>query len=216
MSDDVNNLLELPTLWYHGTHNFRTQGIDEKGIDLSKSRRYLDFGPGFYLTTNYEQAEKQAFRVTRDYNMEQNKKFIDNGELAELTFGTVMVYELDNLLLAHSTVGHIFEETDEDWAKFILGNRSPKAEEFGYPFHNIDRKYEYVYGPLADGFRIPKLIKDLEKGRINKDTFLNKISEVYQFPYNNQLSLHTENAIECLTFKEVQVIDTRKPLNTGR
>lgn len=214
MNNDVLDVLELPAIWYHGTHHFRTEGITQNGIDLSKSRPFLDFGPGFYLTSNYEQAQKQAVRVTKDHNKEQNKNFIDNGEPAELTFGTVLIYELDNTFLKQHAIGQIFEVTDEDWARFILGNRSLKAKKLNYTFHNRDGRYEYVYGPLADGLRIPRLIRELEKNRISEQTFFEQISSVFQFPYNNQLSLHTLKSISSLNLKEVQAVDTRKPLNT--
>ena len=58
MMTNFNDILDLPTKWYHGTHYFRLQGIIENGIDLSKSRKRLDYGPGFYLTTNFDQAVK--------------------------------------------------------------------------------------------------------------------------------------------------------------
>ena len=33
--------------------------------DIYHSRQYLDFGPGFYVTTMYDQAEKYANRFIR-------------------------------------------------------------------------------------------------------------------------------------------------------
>lgn len=217
MMTNFNDVLDLPTVWYHGTHYFRFQGISENGIDLSKSRKRLDFGPGFYLTTNYNQAVKQAIRVMKDYNKEQDKEFRDNGILQEYTEGIVMTYELDNLFLKEQTEGHLFQEVTQDWSMFILGNRSRKAKKFGYHFHNRDIRFDYVYGPLADGMDIPRIINDLEKERIDEHTFFLKISEAFLFPDNNQLSLHTDKALSSLILKGVEVVELPEPQsNTGR
>lgn len=35
---------------YHGTNESSALSIVNDGIDLSKSKKYLDFGPGFYMT----------------------------------------------------------------------------------------------------------------------------------------------------------------------
>lgn len=216
MSYDVIDLKTLPSIWYYGTHHIRTEGIIERGIDLSKSRARLDFGPGFYLTSNFEQAKRRALAVTMDFNKEQNKNFINHGTPAGLTFGTVIVYELDVAFMASHMKGLLFNRTDMDWGEFILGNRSIKAEEFGYNDHNRDGRYDWVYGPLADGLKIPKLIRDLEKERINKETFLIKITEAFEFPYNNQLSLHSENTLGFLIYKEVLQVGEQQTLDSRR
>ena len=74
---------------YHGTN--RTSAIDiwKNGIDLSKSKPYLDFGPGFYTTSDKSLAVGRAinnvYKLNR-HNKEQEKPYvvilkIDNEEL---------------------------------------------------------------------------------------------------------------------------------------
>lgn len=209
-------ILDLSSTWFHGTHSFSFQGIVENGIDLTQSNPRLDFGPGFYMTTNYEQAKKQAARKAGWYNDEQDEDHERWGKKPEYASGTIMRFEIDLEALSHSPSPNIFESTNHAWAVFILGNRTKKPEEFNYPFHNRNKNFDFVYGPLADGFNIPSLISQYEKKRIDLPEFLRQISR-YEFPTNNQLSVHTEYAVSCLNLKEVDHIDITRPhLNPGR
>lgn len=188
----------------------------ENDIDLTQSNPRLDFGPGFYMTTNYEQAVKQAERKAGWYNDEQDEDYEKTGRKPEYAAGTIMTYDIDLEALSHCRVPHIFEDTNTDWAVFILGNRTKKPEKFDYPFHNRDKYFDFVYGPLADGRHIPRLISHLEKDKIDMPEFLRQISR-YEFPNHNQLSVHTETAVSCLNLKEVAHIEITRPhLNPGR
>ncbi|HEV3236706.1 MAG TPA: DUF3990 domain-containing protein [Gemmataceae bacterium] len=48
-------------LW-HGCTQLDAQNIEANGIDLTRSRNGLDFGPGFYTTTDRGQADRWARR----------------------------------------------------------------------------------------------------------------------------------------------------------
>ena len=217
MMNQSEKILDLSDTWYHGTHVVATEGITEMGIDLTLSRKRLDFGPGFYLTNNYEQAVKQAVRKTEDYNDVQDQNYADTGQQPEYTIGTIMAYNLNLEELSHTKV-HFFDGTDMDWALFILGNRTKKPKKFEISYHNRDKSLDAVYGPVADGRRkFFQLLTDIEKDRIDMPEFLRQISESFMFPYNNQLSLHTAHALSCLNLKEVDGIEVPKPhFNPGR
>ena len=49
-------------LLYHGTSKKSANNIRKYGVDLSYSRKNLDFGAGFYLTSNKGQAKNWAYR----------------------------------------------------------------------------------------------------------------------------------------------------------
>ena len=85
---------------YHGTN------MDFDTIDLAKSKPNKDFGQGFYLTADYEQALAMA-RI----------------KVEQLEFGEplVLAYEVDEELMKSLKILH-FKEYSEDWAKFILLN----------------------------------------------------------------------------------------------
>ncbi|MCP2323522.1 lysophospholipase L1-like esterase [Hamadaea flava] len=51
---------------YHGTSQAYAQDIRDHGIDIAKGERYVDFGRGFYLTTDLAQARAWAERNFAD------------------------------------------------------------------------------------------------------------------------------------------------------
>ena len=83
---------------YHGTDLSQAENIIKKGVDLSKSRKYLDFGRGFYLTPSYSQAENWSKRTGSP---------------------CVLGFELDVTNLNVKK----FNKADRDWAEFIVKNR---------------------------------------------------------------------------------------------
>ncbi|KAI3344163.1 DUF3990 domain-containing protein [Clostridium botulinum] len=102
---------------YHG-------GIDiiEKP-NIAFSKKYLDFGCGFYVTTYKEQAEKWAKRR----GMRSKAKPIVNR------------YNLSDDLINYNIMN--FKEDDELWLKFICNCR--KGEE-------IYKEYDAIIGSVAD------------------------------------------------------------------
>ena len=53
---------------YHGTNYSSAINIMTNGIDLKYSKKYLDFGVGFYTTPNYDHAAISAIRATDKFN----------------------------------------------------------------------------------------------------------------------------------------------------
>ena len=108
---------------YHGSNI----GIDR--IDLSKSKIGKDFGKGFYLNPNYDQAYKMAVRA---------KKI--NKEGSEI----VSEFEFEDDILTRSELNvKIFSDYSKEWADFVVSNRNNKSE---FPIH----PYDIVVGPIAD------------------------------------------------------------------
>jgi hypothetical protein len=82
---------------YHGTTKARAASIRENGIDLSKSRPVLDFGPGFYTTRILKQAQ--------DWGAE------------------VLHFRVPRASLEHFQAKN-FSSAGSDWADFVRMNRS--------------------------------------------------------------------------------------------
>lgn len=153
---------------YHGSNT----KIEE--IDLSKCKPYKDFGQGFYLTEIREQAEKMASRTAHIYKGEP----------------VVTRFEFDESALATLSV-KIFDEPNEEWALFVLANRSKENQQ---PTHSFD----IVIGPVADD-DIAQLFRNFNDGYINLAMLVEglkykKISSQYFF--------HTETAIKYLKVYE--------------
>lgn len=188
----VDKVNELPRRWYHGTINTHAKSISD-GIKLEFCNSQVDFGKGFYLTTNKEQALKWATKKAKIHN---------DTEIGSQNFviPALVVCDIDVDLL-NSLSGLIFKEENNHWARFVLANRTINCTK--YIPHNRDMTYDYVYGPLADGNRLSLLVARAEKtGEI--DEFLQKILwSKGRFPQQNQLSIHTERAIDLITVREV-------------
>lgn len=131
---------------YHGSNM-----VFEK-IDLNKSKTNKDFGKGFYLSDNYEQAEKMA----------QFKVVTLGGNV------NVQSYEVDNEILKDNTLNiKIFNEYSKEWAEFIFANRDNNSD---IQCHD----YDIVYGPIAND-RVGLQIRKLQDGSIDFEEFLHRI-----------------------------------------
>lgn len=109
---------------YHGSNVL----IDT--VDLSFSRRGKDFGCGFYLNPDRQQAMEMASRTTQ--RMLEGKP-------------VVTAFHFDDTLLKDNSPlkVKIFEEYSKEWAEFVLLNRKNSSE---YPAH----EYDVVVGPIAN------------------------------------------------------------------
>jgi hypothetical protein len=216
----VTNALELPTIWYHGTMSISAASIS-RGVDLSKGPDdpKSDFGPGFYLTTNLEQAKKWAKGKADHHNdRERGKANKDNEYKPRFAHPSVVTFELDREALAQPhIVTMFFEVADEAWGEFILGNRCTDPDKLDIDFHNQNRVYDSVYGPLADGAKIRTLVRKTEKsiitgrGTMTKEQFIEEVRTGFPFPQANQLSIHSTEALECFAFRGViNVVESKE------
>lgn len=151
---------------YHGTNQF----FD--AIDLLKSKPNKDFGRGFYLSPDYEQALNMAHIKT-----EQQQK----GE------PIVMVYEVDEAEMEKLKIRR-FEEYSEEWAEFILANRN---NETGGSAH----QYDIVIGPIAND-RVGVQLWKYENQLIDLPTLVRKLK--YMKGMTIQYFFGTEKALSLL------------------
>lgn len=152
---------------YHGS----TVNIEQ--IDLEKSRPNKDFGRGFYLSDD----EQQAWR------MGEFKALTDGGEPVMNTY----LFDEEEL-----TSGNLrtlcFSAYTKEWAEFIFLNRNNKSNA---PAHN----YDIVYGPIAND-RVGVQIGKYEAGDISLEQFLENLK--YMKGITFQYFFGTERAISKL------------------
>ena len=110
--------------------------------------RALDFGSGFYLTSNFHQAEKWAKLV---FKRRQQGQAIIN------------VYEFDEVKAQHLKVLH-FPTANGDWLDFVVSNRKGLAK--------FD--YDIVIGAVADDATLP-VIDDYMDGRYTKEEAVRRL-----------------------------------------
>lgn len=107
---------------YHGSN------VSIEQIDLSLSRKGKDFGCGFYLNANRQQAMDMAIRTTQ--RMRSGTP-------------TVTAYLFDESILNQSGLNiKIFDDYSVEWAEFVLMNRKNTSETPAHP-------YDIVIGPIS-------------------------------------------------------------------
>lgn len=111
------------TRLYHGSN------VTIEKIDLSRSKRGKDFGKGFYLNANIDQARAMAIRTTR---------FLNEGH------ATITCFEFDEEEATKEGLNiKIFPDYSEEWAEFVVMNRRNNSDIQAHP-------YDIVIGPIAD------------------------------------------------------------------
>lgn len=150
---------------YHGSNIL----IDK--IDLRKSKPNKDFGRGFYLSDNEEQALEMA-------------------KFKTLTLGgepLISIFEFDENIITNNTLKvKVFQDYSEEWADFVFANREG--------LDNVE-EYDIVYGPIAND-TVGLQIRKLKSGNIDKVEFLNRLK--YMKGITFQYYFGTENAIKTL------------------
>ena len=152
---------------YHGSNTNIQQ------IELAKSKPNKDFGKGFYLTADIDQAQQLA---------EQRALFF-GGE------PVVNTYNFDEIALKSDSLRvKIFEEYTADWAKFVVDNRFNPTQ---VPIHD----YDIVYGPIAND-KVGVQIELFTDNLIDIDTLVQRLKYLPGITF--QYYFGTERAIALL------------------
>ena len=150
---------------YHGST------VDIEEIDLMKSKPNKDFGRGFYLSADKQQAQRLA----------EYKSFQIGG------VPVINTYDFDERLLHNGTLKTLeFDGYTKEWAEFIFANRQSKD---GSSVHD----YDVVIGPITND-RVGVQVRKYFEGEI--DTFLENLK--YMKGITFQYFFGTEKAIKYL------------------
>lgn len=152
---------------YHGSLE-----VIERPLILQPNR-LLDYGKGFYTTTSKRQAIEWVGRRMLESNA---------------TWGYVNVYELDEEKLS-DLKKLVFSEPTEEWANFVMANRTQKG---------FTHDYDIVYGPVAND-KVYLQFGLYESGAIGVETL---IRELKTYKLVDQYLFHTEKALAALHFIE--------------
>lgn len=135
---------------------------------ILKNQRLLDFGPGFYTTTNKKQAEEFSVKVYK-----RRKKGT----------ATLNIYELvESEAYQQCTLLH-FKSPDEAWLDFVTNNRAGRC---------MKKQYDLIIGPVANDnvYRTINLYTSKEINKIHALERL-KINKLFdQFVFTSEKSLN--------------------------
>ena len=181
---------------YHGTIDKYADSIMNNGILLKKSKPHLDFGPGFYTTSDKEFAISTAKWRMRRYNAFHKNDPV-KWRVVELE-----CYEDRIPLLRIKT----FEKADDLWAKFILANRSMNPKIKSAFDNNIYACYDVVSGPTADGKNgdLTQIVEALDSDKIRiEEIDYSLFAPSANSSWGHQISFHTEKSLSCIVPRRV-------------
>lgn len=152
---------------YHGSNVIVTQPR------LVHQNRTLDFGYGFYTTTNQNQAVSFAGKVT------------DRRENGSPCISMYEVPELDELQGKYKVL--IFQEPDEEWLDFVCANRNGSYD---------GERYDIVFGPVAND-TIYRTFVAYEEGILTREETIARLEVKKLF---DQMTFATEPALKELKY----------------
>ena len=152
---------------YHGSN------VTVEKPRLMPTKRLLDFGAAFYLTSDYEQARKWS---------EHAIKMRETGK------ATVSVFEFDSACLSDLRLLR-FDAPDHAWLSFVAANRT------GTP---VNDQYDIIIGPVANDQSI-RTVNDYLNGYFTEDI---AIQLLLPQKLKDQYAFKTDAALACLRFKE--------------
>ena len=150
---------------YHGSNVV----IEE--VDFTKSKPGKDFGVGFYLSADEQQAQEMA----------EKKALLMGGE------PMITCFEFDeDAALSDPDIAYLrFKNYCLEWGQFVKKNRDNKGRESLHA-------YDIVYGPIANdniGLQLRRLNADI----IDIDKFVDEIKrkggETYQYFFGTEKAL---------------------------
>ena len=146
--------------------------------NIRRGRKRTDFGQGFYLTTNFEQARRWALLKQQRENT--NKAIVS-------------IFEFDETILDNPIYKVLrYNGPSEEWLNFVVRNRK------GENAYN----YDYVMGPVAND-QLYATISLYEKGTLTAEAAIVQLKTHVLF---DQLSCHTDKAVRSLKYiKSMQV-----------
>lgn len=156
---------------YHGSN------VEVSKPELLPSKRLLDFGTGFYLTTDVEQAQKWAVRTAN--RREEGAPLIS-------------VFSIDENALAKLKLLS-FDAPNQEWLRFIAKHRTDPA---------FTDDYDVVIGPVANDQAI-RTVNNFLKGYLTEDI---AIQLLLPQKLKDQYAFKTQAALTVLKFCEVKAV----------
>jgi len=142
------------------------------------SDKFLDFGFGFYTTTSEEQALRWA-------NIKKKRTKSQHSYLN--------IYEIDEAIFSDDSFSILrFTEPTREWLEFVIANRRG----------HITHSHDFVIGPVANDM-LYRTFTLYESGVLTLQETFNRLKVHELF---DQLSFHSERALENLKFTEAQAL----------
>ncbi|WP_181042143.1 DUF3990 domain-containing protein [Enterococcus faecium] len=141
-------LFKNETIWYHGTTTQFETTISNIKVERKRRRqKALDFGVGFYLTSNRTQAVAWAKRKASMFNKHEESKHVSVRPL-------VISYTIDfnEIFQKEFSINYFGHYISEEFLDFLHLNRVELLNVIKEGRYNGNlHQYSLVYGSVADG-----------------------------------------------------------------
>jgi hypothetical protein len=139
--------------------------------------RLLDFGTGFYTTTDKEQAIKFTGKFK---NLSENR--------------IINIYEYDEIAATNTLSILKFSKANTEWLSYVVANRSGSGK---------DNDFDIVIGPVAND-RVYNVVESFELGDYSEDEAINRL---LTFRLTDQVVFKTEKALLYLKYLKYEQIE---------
>jgi hypothetical protein len=156
--------VEQALLLYHGSY------LEVSEPRLIRSTRLLDFGNGFYTTTDYEQAK----RFTERYAHAQKDRVISSYEFNESEAAEVLRFKQ-------------FDQANAGWLEYVVANRRGSG---------VKDDFDVVVGPVAND-RVFDVIEGYELGDYTQEEAIRRF---LTYRLTDQVVFKSERALGYLSF----------------
>ena len=158
---------------YHGSN------VVVEAPNTLHSERLLDFGRGFYTTSNKEQAISWAKQVA---SRREPKEQI------------LSIYEFDSIAAQRDLAIIRFTEPTAEWLDFVCANRSGRKPA---------KPYDIVFGPVAND-KVYTVVQFYENGVYDKKEAIKRLKVEALF---DQILFHTEKSLAYCRFIKFEKLE---------
>ncbi|WP_273751489.1 DUF3990 domain-containing protein [Leuconostoc mesenteroides] len=180
------------TEWYHATTQSQLTSL-QKGIDVNYNlNNALDFGAGFYLTSDLEKAKVYIGNNRKYENVDSI--FLNNDLKSD---PIVLQYHIDNLwdifIDSPNYKSCVFPTYNDEFANFVFQSRSDVSI--------VHHDYDFIYGGQTDS-NPSKLMSDYQNNTISREAVIEGLKK-----HNPQTQLYIHNQDFCDNLKIDGIID---------
>jgi hypothetical protein len=156
---------------------FHGSNVIVENPKLLRPNRTLDFGSGFYTTTNRQQAEDFARKV-------YDREFLRGAGGGRF----VSIYNVDYADMQRELALLRFEAPDAAWFDFVLANREGVYE---------GHRYDVIYGPVAND-TVYRCLVGYQAGLYTKEETIERLKVRRLF---DQMTFATEKSFSFLNYE---------------
>ncbi|BCC14001.1 hypothetical protein BC30048_4426 [Bacillus cereus] len=180
----MNLQFDPQQFFYHGTVDIFGNLISEKIIIVKRKNKGVDFGSGFYLTTNLTKAKIWA-KDKAKYAVMPASEVLELLQMTPRDFLS-MKKELKPVVLKYRIKDHekwlnlnnkIFTKESLNWKQHILEWRKRD---------DIPSEWDWTYGPVADGginqqdYHLVKAIFEMDQMAVHNELRANELLELVE------------------------------------